>query len=105
MAALMLDSAPYNRWLVFALGLVLPLSVVAPVVCSFAADEVSESPISATDREHWSFRAVARPEVPRASGAAWCRNEIDRFILAALEKKGLAPLPEADRATLIRRLS
>jgi hypothetical protein len=52
---------------------------------------------------HWAFRPVVRPAVPRtASGAA--RNPIDHFILARLEKAGLKPSPEADRATLVRRL-
>src|SRR5205807_2729142 len=35
----------------------------------------------------------------------WLRNSLDRFILARLEKEGLSPSPEADRVTLIRRLS
>ena len=43
------------------------------------------------------------PEPPEVEDAAWPRNPIDRFILAALERDGIAPSPEADRATLIRR--
>ena len=54
---------------------------------------------------HWSFIAAARPPVPAVQNAAWCRTPIDRFVLAALEKKGLTPAPEADRRTLARRLS
>lgn len=54
---------------------------------------------------HWAFRAPVRPAVPSVAGAGWVRNEIDRFILARLEKESLTPQPEADRATLIRRLS
>jgi Protein of unknown function (DUF1549)/Protein of unknown function (DUF1553)/Planctomycete cytochrome C len=52
----------------------------------------------------WSFRPVARPWVPSAHNRGWCRNPIDVFLLARLEAVGLQPAPEADRATLIRRL-
>jgi len=55
----------------------------------------------------WSFqplRPVAPPAV-KTGLKAWSRNPIDRFILAALEERGLAPAPEADQRTLIRRLS
>ncbi|MEX0716297.1 MAG: DUF1553 domain-containing protein [Planctomycetaceae bacterium] len=63
-------------------------------------------------RDHWAYVPPQRPEVPNieatrtleASGSL-VRNEIDRFILAKLHEKKLAPSPEADRATLIRRLS
>ena len=55
--------------------------------------------------EHWAFVAPKRPAVPTVKNAAWARNGIDRFILARLEKEGLTPSPEADRVTLIRRLS
>jgi mono/diheme cytochrome c family protein len=55
--------------------------------------------------EHWSFRPIGRPEPPAVKNAAWVRNPIDAFILARLEKEGIQPSPEADRVTLIRRLS
>jgi mono/diheme cytochrome c family protein len=54
---------------------------------------------------HWAFQPPVRPAEPAVKNAAWVRNPIDRFILARLEKEGIAPSPEADRATLIRRLS
>jgi hypothetical protein len=53
---------------------------------------------------HWSFQAPKRFDEPAVQNAAWVRNPIDRFILAALEAKGVAPSPEADRITLVRRL-
>jgi hypothetical protein len=57
-------------------------------------------------RPHWSFEAPTRPTVPQAtSHADWPRNPIDNFILAKLDKAGLQPSPEADRATLIRRVT
>ncbi len=55
--------------------------------------------------KHWAFVKPVRPALPAVRNAAWPKNEIDRFILARLEKEGLAPSPEADRAALARRLS
>src|SRR5688500_10117159 len=56
--------------------------------------------------KHWSFEAPVRPAVLRArNSGAWPRNDIDRFILARLEKEGLAPSEEASRETLIRRVT
>jgi mono/diheme cytochrome c family protein len=54
---------------------------------------------------HWAFVAPQRPALPAVKAAAWPRNPIDHFILARLEKEGLKPAPEADRATLLRRVS
>ncbi len=59
----------------------------------------------ATWDEHWSFVVPARPPLPEVEDAAWPRNEIDRFVLARLEAEGLRPSPEADRATLLRRVT
>ena len=56
-------------------------------------------------RAHWSFVGPVRPVLPDVRHRKWVRNEIDRFILARLEKERLTPSAEADRATLIRRLS
>jgi hypothetical protein len=53
---------------------------------------------------HWAFVAPERPQPPAVRQADWVRNDIDRFVLAAIEQAGLAPSPEADRTTLIRRL-
>ena len=53
--------------------------------------------------EHWSFVPVNRPDVPKAK--AQSANPIDAFIRTRLEKEGVAPAKEADRVTLIRRLS
>jgi hypothetical protein len=54
---------------------------------------------------HWSYDPPVRAELPAVSDAAWCRNDIDRFVLARLEAAGLKPEPETDRARLLRRLS
>lgn len=54
---------------------------------------------------HWAFVAPVRPAEPAVKNAGWPRNAIDRFILAKLESEGVSPSLEADRATLIKRLS
>ncbi|CAN5911753.1 PSD1 and planctomycete cytochrome C domain-containing protein [soil metagenome] len=56
-------------------------------------------------QDHWAYVTPTRPEVPEVEQADRVRNAIDAFILAGLEAKGIDPSPEADRATLIRRLS
>ena len=53
---------------------------------------------------HWAYTAPVRSEPPAVKQADWARNEIDRFILDRLEADGISPSPEADRATLVRRL-
>jgi hypothetical protein len=53
---------------------------------------------------HWAFVPPVRPVPPAVRQADWPRNDVDRFVLAKIEQAGLAPAPEADRATLIRRL-
>jgi hypothetical protein len=54
---------------------------------------------------HWAFIPPTRPELPAVQRKSWPRNGIDYFILARLEAEGLKPSREADKATLIRRLS
>jgi len=54
---------------------------------------------------HWAFIAPKDSPLPAVKNASWPKNPIDRFILARLEEEGLSPSPEADRRTLIRRLS
>ena len=55
--------------------------------------------------QHWSFVPPVRPPLPKINDTAWPKNAIDAFVLARLEAEGLSPAPEADRATLIRRVS
>ncbi|MCI0621918.1 MAG: DUF1553 domain-containing protein [Acidobacteria bacterium] len=54
---------------------------------------------------HWSFIPPRRPELPRVKNKTWPRNPIDTLVLHRLEREGLVPSAEADRATLIRRLA
>src|SRR5204862_81063 len=63
---------------------------------------VCTAPAAGAHQSPRAFRLVVRPDVPRITGAA--RTDVDRFVLAALEAKGLALNREADRATLARRV-
>jgi hypothetical protein len=62
---------------------------------SFGSDELG----------HWAYQAVKRADVPPVKRPAWVRNPIDRFILAGLEEMGWQPAAEADRSSLIRRVT
>ena len=66
---------------------------------------ITEAPITDDDREHWAFRPIVRASLPNVITTEWPRNGIDAFILSRLEQQGLSPAPDADRATLFRRLS
>ncbi len=59
----------------------------------------------ALKKNHWSWQPLANPTVPSVSNAEWPSGEIDRFVLAQLEQKGLAPVSDADRAALLRRVT
>jgi hypothetical protein len=92
----------------FALGLsALALSgaPLAPADPAKLPKVARRSVDAANDKaDHWAFQPAIRPPVPEVKDKRWPRNELDRFILARLEKEGLAPSPEADRRTLLRRL-
>ncbi len=53
--------------------------------------------------DHWAFQPIRRVDPPTVRNGTGIRNPIDKFIVARLEKEGLTPSPEANRATLIRR--
>ncbi len=64
------------------------------------------SPSEERARRHWAFQPVVAPAVPEvATGGEWIRTPVDAFVLANLQSAGLSPASEADRRTLIRRLS
>lgn len=54
---------------------------------------------------HWSFVPPVAAELPAVKTSGWARNAIDRFVLARLEREGLSPTAEADKATWLRRVS
>lgn len=55
------------------------------------------------ERAFWSFLPLTHPTVPRPANDAWAETDVDRFVLAMLEKQGLTPVGPADKRTLIRR--
>ena len=83
----------------------------AVVPASFGGDDAPQAVSEESDfdlaarAEHWSFRPIANPAPPAVRDAPWARGDVDRFVLARLEAEGLTPAPEADRRTLLRRLS
>ncbi len=79
-----------------------PILLIENPLADAAQSKVNDSP------KHWAFVVPARPQVPEAPEAmdrARIKNQIDQFIIARLEKEGLQLSPEADRVTLLRRLS
>jgi len=101
------------RFLVFCLGLLTSIARgqedVAPVTRSEAgADDTRalvETPLAESDRDHWAFRPVGRFIPPSTVNSRWSRGGIDSFLLSRLEQAVLKPAVEADRATLLRRLT
>ena len=80
-------------------------------LAALAALTLSTLPLGAAEidwsraKQHWSFRAPRAPRLPAVRRKEWSRQPLDRFILARLEQNGLAPAPEADPRTLIRRVT
>ncbi|MFT5189941.1 MAG: hypothetical protein ACI9DF_003526 [Verrucomicrobiales bacterium] len=54
--------------------------------------------------KHWAFVPPVKADLPSVSDPTWCRNEIDRFVLAHLDQESLKPSQETETSTLIRRL-
>src|SRR5688572_7701001 len=74
-----------------------PLALIVTLIAAGPA-------FAAEPDTHWSLRPRTRPPVPAVRSPTFAvRTPVDAFILARLEKEGLPPGPEADRATLIRR--
>ena len=86
----------------------LPLVALALVVipAPTRADDLDklDAKITAEDRQHWAFQPVRRPAVPEVKDEAWCRNPIDRFVLAKLEEQGWEPSPRPGPLALLRRV-
>ncbi len=90
---------------------------VAPITSIVYADDVALSATKKTSEativarannardSWWAYRALTKPTAPTVRDESWCRNDIDRFILARIEAKNLQPAVEASREVLIRRAS
>src|SRR5688572_23221329 len=85
----------------------LPATVVADFVAwvQMGAPDprTNGAPTPKRDVEHWAFKPVKAPTLPKVKETTWPRNEIDYFILQRLEEAGLQPSPDADDRTLVRR--
>lgn len=55
-------------------------------------------------KQHWAFQPIKQPGLPKLGNPHWPRGQVDQFVLEKLEAKGLAPVADADRLTLVRRL-
>lgn len=84
---------------------------VAAGAAAPATDPGSNRPTSkpsidiAAGKNHWAFRPVVASAPPTVHDAAWPRDDIDRFLLARLEREGLRPVADADRHAWLRRVS
>ncbi len=61
--------------------------------------------ISTAKNSHWAYQPIKSQSLPAVKDQSWPRNEIDHFVLAELERRGIVPSPEANRFMLLRRLS
>lgn len=78
---------------------------VAAVVAAWTDSGVAPLGVyKPVERRHWAF-VPPKDAKPPAATSSWIRTPVDAFILDTLRKEGLAPAPEADRATLIRRVT
>lgn len=59
----------------------------------------------AKGRDHWAFQPIREPKPPEVEDAAWPLDDVDRFLLARLEERGIHPVADADRPTWLRRAS
>lgn len=85
---------------------VAALCVGLVVIGLGAAPKGPDEPKWTTEqRTHWSFVPPSRPPAPTVKARAWVKNPIDAFVLSAIEKVGLKPADEADKGTLIRRVT
>jgi hypothetical protein len=68
------------------------------------AEKVGEAVLE-RGKDHYAFKTPVRPALPAVKNPAWAKTPIDAFVLARLDKEGITPAPEADKATLLRRVS
>ena len=95
------DIAALTRWV--AMG--APWPAAAATAGIDPPDPSAPFDLPQRRRTHWAWQPVQDARPPDVADEGWPATPVDRFLVAALEDAGLAPAPDADRATLIRRLS
>jgi mono/diheme cytochrome c family protein len=99
------DLAALAAWIDAGVPYPRALRYVPPAGAAAVAESASgERLVTDEDRKHWAFRPLLRPAVPAPRDGGWARTEVDRFILAGLQAKGLVPAAPADDQRLVRRL-
>ncbi|PWU02087.1 MAG: hypothetical protein C5B51_21605, partial [Terriglobia bacterium] len=93
------EIADLTYW-IKAMAAFWPEETAKPVT---AAAPTASFTIRPEQRNFWSFQPVKKPALPSVKDTAWAKTPIDRFVMAKLEEKGLAPVASADKRSLIRR--
>jgi hypothetical protein len=89
-------------------GLLVEFALLGAVISAtplVADDEVRNPSWTAEQRQHWAYQPVRRADVPQVTRPGWDRNPIDAFLLKSMDDVGIEPTPEADRRTLMRRVT
>ena len=94
------EIADLKYW-IQAMAAFWPTEDAKPVTAPAA--EKTHFTIRPEQRNFWSFQPIRKPSVPMVRDDQWVKNNIDRFILAKLEEKGLKPVKAADKRALLRR--
>src|SRR5688572_22863353 len=95
-------SVPPRQGTQFLLTLVAGFALI----CAMSSVASSDDEIDwKKEQEFWSFRAPVMPTRPKVQNARWPQQDLDYFVVAKMERKGVTPSPRAERRTLIRRLS
>ena len=81
------------------------IALLAKWIDEGAKAPADEQPLAAPENKHWAFQPPVRVPLPTVRGGAWPRGSIDTFLLARLEKEGVAPSTAAEKATLLRRVN
>ncbi len=77
----------------------------APDPRASMAPSGGQAAIQEKAKTHWALQPLAQPVIPTVKDKSWPKNPVDAFILAKLEEKGMKPSPQADKLTLLRRVS
>ena len=85
------------------MGAPWPATSMAAPAPAKPSGTAAERPIDPELKAFWSFQPIRRPDVPQPKNSGWAKTDIDRFVLARLEREGLTPVATADKRTLIRR--